>query len=147
MVVHPASHKVPRAPCYSGTLVITQGSRIHVQDYHLLWFHFPEDSACDAFVTAYQRPQPQRASPLVWAYPLSLAATNGVSVDFLSCRYLDVSVLCVRLNWPMHSARDDVIWLPSDAGLPHSEIPGLTVARHLPRAYRSLPRPSSPLDA
>ena len=28
-------------------------------------------------------------------YPLSLAATYGVSVDFLSCRYLDVSVLCV----------------------------------------------------
>ena len=28
-------------------------------------------------------------------YPLSLAATYGVSVDFLSCRYLDVSVPCV----------------------------------------------------
>ncbi len=32
----------------------------------------------------------------VWASPLSLAATYGVSVDFLSCRYLDVSVPCVR---------------------------------------------------
>ena len=30
------------------------------------------------------------------ANPLSLAATYGVSVDFLSYRYLDVSVLCVR---------------------------------------------------
>ena len=32
----------------------------------------------------------------VWACPLSLAATHGVSVDFLSGRYLDVSVPCVR---------------------------------------------------
>ena len=34
-----------------------------------------------------QRPQPQKASSLVWADPLSLAATNGVSVDFFSYRY------------------------------------------------------------
>jgi hypothetical protein len=32
------------------------------------------------------------------AGPLSLAATYGVSVDFFSYRYLDVSVLCVRLT-------------------------------------------------
>jgi hypothetical protein len=146
-VVPPASHRVPRAPCYSGTPAVTQGFRFRIQDFHLLRSNFPEDSAGDAFVTVYRCPQPQRASSLVWAFPLSLAATNGVSVDFLSYRYLDVSVPCVRFIWPMHSAIDDVIWLPSDNGLPHSEIPGLTVARHLPRAYRSLPRPSSPLDA
>ena len=86
-VVPPASHGVPRAPCYSGTPAVTQGSRFNIQDFHLLWFHFPEDSAGDAFVTACRRPQPQRASSLVWAIPLSLAATYGVSVDFLSCRY------------------------------------------------------------
>ena len=142
----PASHRVPRAPCYSGTLTVTEGSRFHIQDYHLLWSDFPDRFACDAFVTAYRRPQPRRASSLVWANPLSLAATNGVSVDFLSYRYLDVSVPCVGFTWPMHSAMDDRIWLPSPVGFPHSEIPGLTDARLLPRAYRSLPRPSSPLD-
>ncbi len=146
-MVPPASHGVPRAPCYSGTPTITEGSRFCIQDFHLLWSDFPDRSACDAFVTPCQCPQRQKASFLVWACPLSLAATYGVSVDFLSCRYLDVSVPCVRLYWPMHSARDDRIWLPSPDGLPHSEIPGLTVVRHLPRAYRSLPRPSSPLDA
>ena len=31
----------------------------------------------------------------VWADPLSLAATKGVEVSLLSCRYLDVSVPCV----------------------------------------------------
>ena len=33
----------------------------------------------------------------VWALPLSLATTDGISIDFFSCRYLDVSVPCVRL--------------------------------------------------
>ena len=33
----------------------------------------------------------------VWANPRSLAATYGISIDFFSCRYLDVSVPCVRL--------------------------------------------------
>ena len=83
----PQLHRVPRAPCYSGTPAVTQGSRFCLQDYHLLWSDFPDRSACDAFVTAYRRPQPQRASPLVWANPLSLATTNGVSVDFFSYRY------------------------------------------------------------
>ena len=32
-----------------------------------------------------------------WPDPRSLATTSGVSVDVLSCRYLDVSVPCVRL--------------------------------------------------
>ena len=32
-----------------------------------------------------------------WALPLSLATTKGISVDFFSYRYLDVSVPCVRL--------------------------------------------------
>ena len=143
----PASHGIPRAPCYSGTLTVTEGSRFYVLDYHHLRLDFPDHSADDAFVTPYQRPQPPEASFQVWAIPLSLAATNGVSVDFLSCRYLDVSVLCVGSMRTMHSSAGEDIWLPSVNGFPHWETPGLTVVRHLPRAYRSLPRPSSPLDA
>jgi hypothetical protein len=54
----PDSHGVSRAPCYSGTSAITEGSRFRVQDYHLLRFRFPADSACDAFVTPYRCPQP-----------------------------------------------------------------------------------------
>ena len=146
-MVPPVSHRVPRAPCYSGTLTVTQGSHFRIQDFHLLRFNFPEDSSCDAFVTVCQCPQHPEASFQVWASPLSLAATYGVSVDFLSYRYLDVSVPYVRFTWPIHSAMDDAIWLPSDNGLPHSDIPGLTDTRLLPRAYRSLSRPSSPLNA
>ena len=141
----PASHGVPRAPCYSGTLIITEGNHFCLQDYHLLWWDFPDPSAGVAFVTPYQCPQPQ-VETWFGLYPLSLAATNGVSVDFLSCRYLDVSVPCVCSPWPMHSAMSNIGRLPANVRLPHSDIPGLTDARLLPRTYRSLPRPSSPLD-
>ena len=35
---------------------------------------------------------PPQKPGVVWAIPRSLAATEGVSFDFLSCGYLDVSV-------------------------------------------------------
>ena len=35
---------------------------------------------------------PRVTRTLVWAWPVSLAATPGISVDFSSSRYLDVSV-------------------------------------------------------
>ena len=40
--------------------------------------------------------QPQHARMLVWPILRSLAATSRISFDFFSCRYLDVSVPCVR---------------------------------------------------
>ena len=36
-----------------------------------------------------------------WPGPRSLATTSGVSFDFLSYRYLDVSVPCVRFLHPI----------------------------------------------
>jgi hypothetical protein len=108
-----------------------------LQDCHLLWSPVPERST--QLATTYgSRP---------WANPLSLATTDGVSVDFLSSRYLDVSVPWVRSRRPIHSAAGDAIWLPSGVGLPHSDISGSKPVWRLPGAYRSLPRPSSPLHA
>ena len=52
----------------------------------------------------------------VWAVPLSLATTHGITVVFSSCGYLDVSVPHVRLPFRnIHTAVD---------GLPHSDIRG-----------------------
>ena len=77
------------------------------------------------------------------ALPRSLAATNGISVDFFSSGYLDVSVprvrlvnLCIQLTIPSKLG-----------GFPHSEIPGSKSVYRLPEAYRRLPRPSSPVAA
>ena len=44
------------------------------------------------------------------ADPLSLAATWGISVDFFSSGYLDVSVLRVCFHVPMYSVRDNTLW-------------------------------------
>ena len=46
----------------------------------------------------YRSPQPQSTSTLVWPVSLSLATTQEIDVSFSSCRYLDVSVPCVRLH-------------------------------------------------
>ena len=51
-------------------------------------------------MTGPTTPEPKT---LVWALPLSLAATKGISVDFYSSGYLDVSVHQVSLCSPMNS--------------------------------------------
>ncbi len=80
----------------------------------------------------------------VWPLPLSLATTRGISFDFSSSRYLDVSVpgvppvyLCIQ--YTVHGSSP---WV-----FPHSEIRGYNAHLQLPAAYRSLSRPSSAPDA
>ena len=77
------------------------------------------------------------------AVPRSLVATEGISVDFFSSGYLDISVPRVRLHtlWIQ-------VWIPLESGgFPHSEILGSGPVYRLPEAYRRLRRPSSPLAA
>ena len=76
------------------------------------------------------------------ASPISLATTFGISVDFCSSAYLDVSVQQVRSTHPMYSGEGTLA-----GGFPHSEIPGSKLVCQLPEAYRRLPRPSSPVIA
>ena len=71
-----------------------------------------------------------------WPGPRSLATTNGVSVDVLSSRYLDVSVP----------------WVSSLAGDLNGRVspfgnPRIKAYSQLPGAYRSVLRPSSPACA
>src|SRR5690606_13879556 len=77
-----------------------------------------------------------------WPGPRSLATTNGVSVDVLSSGYLDVSVPRVCL-WPL-CIQDQIPfarWVSPFGNLRVKACSQLTVA------YRSVPRPSSPLAA
>ena len=59
-------------------------SPFYIQGYHLLSLSFPSHFA--KVDMDYNN----------WAVPRSLATTNGISVDFFSSGYLDVSVLRVR---------------------------------------------------
>jgi hypothetical protein len=85
---------------------------------------------------------PTTPAPLrtpVWALPLSLATTQGISFDFSSSGYLDVSVPPVRSAFA-------VTGLTAGWVAPFGDL-GIKACVPLPRAYRSLPRPSSPSSA
>ena len=72
-------------------------------------------------IESIPRSEPQHARTLVWALPVSLAATPGIDVSFSSSGYLDVSVHRV----PFHTLWIGV-WIPGvcPGGFPHSEISG-----------------------
>ena len=90
-----------------------------IRDYHPLWLRIPTHSNHN-----YGS-----------AGPRSLAATRGVSIDFLSSGYLDVSVPRVCFYNPMYSGYKYLFYLiischrsgnnnKVSGGLPHSEIHG-----------------------
>ena len=92
-----------------------------------------------------------------WPGPRSLATTNGVSVDVLSSGYLDVSVprvcfltLCIQLKYLTmkcrYNLRNGRIINISEVGFPIQKSPDQRLLAP-PRAYRSVPRLSSPLTA
>ena len=70
---------------------------------------------------------------LVWPVPRSLATTYGISFDFSSCRYLDVSVPCVSPLYTMDSCIDNRAFTP--VGFPHSDICGSKVICTSPQLF------------
>ena len=94
-MVLPDSDRVTRVPPYSGTIqklqIFAYGTiTLYSEPFQtlLLTIHFVRTAL-----------QPPGASPWVWTNPRSLAATSGISVDFYSSGYLDVSVPQVNSIW------------------------------------------------
>ena len=92
-MVHPLSHRISRARRYSGyrspTLSFT---------YRTLTFSGQPSHAVQLEVIVLNAVlTPEGLLPPVWPPPLSLATTYGISVDFSSSPYLDVSVQAVPL--------------------------------------------------
>ena len=140
MVVHPVSHRVSRVLRYSGTQLTTLAFRI--RGSHPLWPAFPCRSP--KLCCRCAGPQPQRINPLVWPLPRSLATTCGISVDFSSSPYLDVSVQAVPRVRLFDSTHADRVLLCRVAPFGNLRINAYVP---LPVAYRSLSRPSSAPDA
>ena len=95
--------------------------------YFPKYFSWNADNLCRSATPEARRSQ-------VWALPVSLAATKGISFDFFSSDYLDVSVHRVVF------LSDGRI---SPVGLPHSDIHGSVPACGSPclfAAYRVLLR-------
>ena len=113
-----------------------------LQDSHPLRFAFPHNSTSVTNLMAVLTPRILLRA--VWPLPLSLATTRGISVDFSSSRYLDVSVPGVPL---IYLCIQYMIHGSSPCVFPHSEICGYNAHLRLPAAYRSLSRPSSAPDA
>ena len=65
--------------------------------------------------------EPHGARTMVWALPVSLAATSGIDVSFFSSGYLDVSVHRVPLRTLWIGVRIHEV---RSCGFPHSEICG-----------------------
>ena len=102
---------------------------IRLRGYHPLFRYFPVHFSFDYRILYVISVTPHlyyvTITDSVWAVPLSLAATNGISIDFSSSSYSDASLRTVRPPKPT-KARECL-------ERPHSDIPGSTVACTYPR--------------
>ena len=139
-MVPPASHRVPRVQWYSG-------SRLAISAFTygaLTLSRRPSHAVLLASIAKCLSATPEILRLLVWPLPRSLATTSGISVDFSSSSYLDVSVQAVphvHLFDSMHVTAGLLQWV--------SPFGNLRINAHLqlPEAFRSLSRPSSAPDA
>ena len=139
-MVPPVSHRVSRVRRYSGSSLMQFAFRL--RGSHPLWLAFPYHSA--KLSCCCVSPQPRRINPPVWPLPRSLATTSGISVDFSSSPYLDVSVQAVPYLRLFCSTQVDGVLLRRVSPFGNS---GINAYVQLPQTYRSLSRPSSAPDA
>ena len=111
------SDKVSRVSSYSGSCLV-------ILCFAYVAFTLFGRSSQDLSATLNEsiiQSEPHGARTMVWALPISLAATLGITVVFSSSGYLDVSVHRVPSIWLcIHHTVTGV----SPAGFPHSEICG-----------------------
>ena len=87
-MVPPYSHGIPRVPRYSGYHAPTS-----VFEYWTITIYgLPSHAVPLTLVVLKVVRTPRILLSLVWPLPRSLATTSGISVDFFSSPYLDVSV-------------------------------------------------------
>jgi hypothetical protein len=140
-VVLRSSDRISRVPPY-----LIRPVMLRIRGYHPLWPCFP---TCSSHTQGS-------------AGPRSLAATRGVSIDFLSSGYLDVSVPRVCSFKPMYSVQKYLV--QQDISSHHIRRyerllyqtvrwvapfrnPWIKAYSQLPMAYRRVSRLSSPLTA
>ena len=135
-MVPPSSHRVSRVRWYSGYSRMSSAS---LTGFSPSMIGFPTPFSSHTTIP-YAVLTPKVLLPSVWPLPISLATTFGISFDFSSSPYLDVSVqavhllhLCIQYRIPRHDSR----WV---APFGH---PRINTHLQLPAAFRSLSRPSS----
>ena len=122
------SIKVSRVSMYSGSRLVS--SSFAYGAFTLSGWLSQNHSA--KLAESIPRSEPQHARTLVWALPVSLAATPGIDVSFSSSGYLDVSVHRV----PLHTLWIGV-WMIRvlRTGFPHSDICGSRIICISPQLF------------
>ena len=139
-MVPPFSHRVSRVRWYFGSSLLLCASRTGFSPSPI---DFPT-SFCSRAACIMLSKTPKVFLPLVWPLPISLATTFGISFDFSSSPYLDVSVQAVPFLTLFDSDKDTWAF---PMCVPTFGDPWINGYLHLPMAYRSLSRPSSAPDA
>ena len=116
-MVPPYSHRISRVRRYSGyswliSSFVYEPLTLSGASSHTL--------RLDSFIP-YAVRTPSVLLPMVWPAPLSLATTQGISVDVFSSPYLDVSVQAVP---SVHLCIQCTVTGLLPAGFPHSDIHG-----------------------
>ena len=138
-MVPPASHRVSRVRRYSGS------SRTTFPFGYGAITRYGRPSHTVLLVQLLKNcPQPRRINPPVCPLPRSLATTSGISVDFSSSPYLDVSVQAVPRVRLFDSTHADRVLLCRVSPFGNLRVKAYV---QLTAAYRSLSRPSSAPDA
>ena len=103
---------------------------LRLRGFHPLRLVFPVPFCCP--YKSLMQSEPRSARTPVWALPLSLAATGGITVVFSSSGYLDVSVHRV----PLHNLWIQ-LWIHGvcPCGFPHSDIRGSRDICSSPRLF------------
>ena len=140
-MVPPASSRVSRVPLYSGFCCVNSS---FMYGAFTLFGRLSQNRSITLVESRPQSATPTVLLPLVWPLPISLATTPGISFDFFSCRYLDVSVHDVYLRIAMDSLYGDRGSLCRVSPFGHPRIAERLL---LPVAFRSLLRPSSAAGA
>ena len=127
-MVPPSSHRVSRVRRYSGYSWPTSLFAYKT----ITFFGAPSHALLLSSVIPFAVLTPKILLLSVWPHPRSLATTSGISVDFFSSPYLDVSVQAVpRVHLWIQCTLTGLL----PAGFPHSDIRGSMSAFDSPRLF------------
>ena len=139
-MVHPYSERIPRVRPYSGYCRLFSVFAYMTLTFFGMSSHTFRLTSNIAFTVR----TPDVFLLPVWPLPRSLATTCGISVDFFSSPYLDVSVREVPRIWLFDSPY--AMWFFITWVSPFGYL-RINAYLQLPAAFRSLSRPSSAPDA
>ena len=112
-------------------------ARLHidfrVRGYHPLWPAFPVPFFYP-YASLVAVLQPRHACTAVWALPLSLAATEGISFDFFSWRYMRCFNSLRLAPFALFCSDNGAAGVPR-GGFPHSVTPGSQLVCSSPRLF------------